>query len=144
MADVGASRIRPSALGWRVRVAFLKVIKGSVPGQILELRGERAVIGRHPSCEIVLDNAAVSRHHAQILESHGSFFVEDLRSRNRTYVNKVPIDGRTELHEGDLIRICDLAFTFHLQLPAAEESDSRVENSDSGAHRADRRGRYDE
>src|SRR5579864_1855907 len=91
----------------RCTVAFLQVVKGSRPGQILELRGERMVLGRHPSCEIVLDNAAVSRQHAQIINRQGTFFLEDLRSRNRTYLNGTPIDGRTPLSDADEVTICD-------------------------------------
>jgi phosphoserine phosphatase RsbU/P len=105
-------------------VAFLKVIKGSCPGQILELIGPRTVVGRHPNCEIVLDNAAVSRHHAQILENHGVYYLEDLRSRNRTYLNKLPVEGRTELHESDTIKVCDVVFRFHLRIPAGDEPGS--------------------
>jgi sigma-B regulation protein RsbU (phosphoserine phosphatase) len=93
-------------------VAFLHVIKGSRPGQVLELRGERMVLGRHPSCEIVLDNAAVSRQHAQILNRRGTFFLEDLRSRNRTYLNGTPIDARTPLNDADEVTICDIVLQF--------------------------------
>ncbi len=93
-------------------MAFLHVIKGSRPGQVLELRGERMILGRHPSCEIVLDNAAVSRQHAQILNRRGSFFLEDLRSRNRTYLNGTPIDARTPLNDADEVTICDIVLQF--------------------------------
>ena len=93
-------------------VAFLKVIKGSSAGQVLALSGENVILGRHPSCQIVLDNASVSRQHAQILVEHGIFMVEDLRSRNGTQVNKQSIRGRTELRDGDEIRVCDYAFVF--------------------------------
>jgi serine phosphatase RsbU (regulator of sigma subunit)/pSer/pThr/pTyr-binding forkhead associated (FHA) protein len=93
-------------------VAFLQIIKGSRPGQVLELRGERMVLGRHPSCEIVLDNAAVSRQHAQITQRHGHFFLEDLRSRNRTFLNGTLIDGRTPLVDADEIKICDVVLQF--------------------------------
>ena len=93
-------------------VAFLKVIKGSSAGQVLALSGENVILGRHPSCQIVLDNASVSRQHAQILVKHGIFMVEDLRSRNGTQVNKQSIRGRTELRDGDEIRVCDYAFVF--------------------------------
>jgi sigma-B regulation protein RsbU (phosphoserine phosphatase) len=95
-------------------VAFLHVIKGSRPGQVLELRGDRMVLGRHPSCEIVLDNAAVSRQHAQILNRRGTFFLEDLRSRNRTYLNGAPIDTRTPLNDADEVTICDIVLQFFL------------------------------
>ncbi|MGC1272948.1 MAG: SpoIIE family protein phosphatase [Planctomycetaceae bacterium] len=97
---------------------FLRVEQGSVPGQILEVSGERVVIGRHPSCEIVLDNAAVSRHHAQISESHGAYYLEDLRSRNRTFVNGLPVDVSTELRDGDEIQLCDLSFRFLVEPPS--------------------------
>jgi serine phosphatase RsbU (regulator of sigma subunit)/pSer/pThr/pTyr-binding forkhead associated (FHA) protein len=93
-------------------VAFLHVIKGSRPGQVLELRGERMILGRHPSCEIVLDNAAVSRQHAQILNRRGMFFLEDLRSRNRTYLNGTAIDGREPLNDADEVTICDIVLQF--------------------------------
>lgn len=96
-------------------MAFLKVIRGAIPGQILELYGERMVMGRHPNCQIVLDNAAVSRHHAQILESHGHFYLEDLRSRNHTYLNGTRVEGRAEIQDGDEIKVCDVGFRFHTQ-----------------------------
>lgn len=102
-------------------MAFLKVIRGAIPGQILELYGERMVMGRHPNCQIVLDNAAVSRHHAQILESHGHFYLEDLRSRNHTYLNGTRIEGRAEITDGDEIKVCDVGFRFHIHGPPAED-----------------------
>jgi phosphoserine phosphatase RsbU/P len=95
-----------------LNVAFLQVIKGSRPGHVLELRGERMILGRHPSCEIVLDNAAVSRQHAQILNRRGTFFLEDLRSRNRTYLNGTAIDGREPLNDADEVTICDIVLQF--------------------------------
>jgi len=95
-------------------MAVLKVIRGSTTGQHLEVQGERTVLGRHPNCQIVLDNAAVSRHHAQILESHGNFFLEDLRSRNGTQLNGESISGRVQLRDGDEVKLCDYVFEFLL------------------------------
>jgi sigma-B regulation protein RsbU (phosphoserine phosphatase) len=95
-----------------VAVALLKLVKGGAVGQVIPLSGERILLGRHPSCQIVLDNAAVSRHHAQILENHGTYYLEDLRSRNGTQLNDVSIEGRIELHDGDQIHLCDYVFTF--------------------------------
>ena len=76
-------------------------------------------MGRHPDCELVLDNAAISRQHAQILESHGSYFLEDMRSRNGTYLNEELIEGRQELKDGDLIRICDATIRIDLNASAS-------------------------
>ena len=95
-------------------MAFLKVIKGACAGQVLAISDDKIVLGRHPSCQIVLDDGSVSRQHAQIVEEHGLFLVEDLRSRNGTQVNRQSIRGRTELRDGDEIKVCDYTFVFML------------------------------
>jgi len=105
-----------------IAVAYLRVDKGSCPGQILELTGARMIVGRHPSCEIVLDNVAVSRRHAQILESHGNYFIEDLRSRNRTFLNGTAVDGRVPLADADTIAVCDVELSFHLHAPSGNDA----------------------
>src|SRR5438445_802359 len=78
-------------------------------------------MGRHPSCQIVLDNAAVSRNHAQILESHGTYFLEDLRSRNGTLLNGKKIQGRTELGDRDEIRVCEVVLRYYQGMPDDSE-----------------------
>lgn len=93
-------------------MAVLCVVRGGVPGSTVPLTGERCIIGRHPGCQAVFDNPAISRHHAQILESHGNFYVEDLRSRNGTYLNGKLLEGRTSLEDGDQIRISDVVLSF--------------------------------
>ena len=121
-------------------MAYLTSQQGNVPWNLLELHGERTVFGRHPSSQIVLDNEAVSRHHAQILESHGHFFLEDLKSRNGTLINGQPVDQPTELRDNDSIILCDFEFHFHEQEPPSlpttaflspelDESDSDTDNS---------------
>ncbi|WP_166821942.1 SpoIIE family protein phosphatase [Thalassoroseus pseudoceratinae] len=122
-------------------VAFLKVVKGAVPGQILELHGERTVLGRHPNCQVILDDASVSRHHAQVLETHGHFYLEDLRSRNYTYLNGDRVEGRTELRDSDEVKVCGILFRFHTDLPTSDQPvkddttlASRVVSSDSDVH----------
>lgn len=103
-------------------MAVLEVLKGKNSGQFVKVQSERTVFGRHPHCQVVLENAAVSRYHAQIVDVHGDFFVEDLRSRNGTHVNDSLVEGRRELKDDDVIRVCDFAFRFHLTAP----SDSKL------------------
>ncbi len=76
---------------------------------------EEVIIGRHPSCEIVLDEGAVSRQHAKIYARGGHYLVEDLNSRNGTYLNNRPINQATRLLDGDRIQICERYFAFQLQ-----------------------------
>jgi len=99
-------------------MAYLEVIAGSAPGQIIELIEDKTVVGRHPDSHIVLDNAAVSRHHAQILVSHGRYYLEDLRSRNGTFLNEKQVLDRSELAELDQIDICEIILEFSIDYPA--------------------------
>lgn len=103
-------------------MVVLEVLKGMTPGQVIQVQSDRTVFGRHPHCQLVLDNAAVSRYHAQILEVHGDYFIEDLRSRNGTHVNEELVEGRRQLQDKDLIRVCDFTFRFLHNAP----SDSKL------------------
>ena len=72
----------------------------------------RTIIGRHPGCEIVFDAAAVSRQHAVVALSPDGAFVEDLQSRNGTFVNGVPLAARRRLEDGDEIGVCGQRLVF--------------------------------
>ncbi len=94
-------------------MAFLEVANGRNIGQRIALEGDAFVLGRHPNCDIVLDEGAVSRQHAKITRNNGHFFVEDLGSRNGTLVNDEEIQDLHQLAPFDELKICDLVFTFH-------------------------------
>ena len=89
-----------------------------------ELTKAEYVLGRHPDCDIVVDAGAVSRQHARLSREGAKFFVEDMQSRNGTYVNGRMVYGRYGLSEGDQIRVCDVSFTFHGE-PSAEVESSQ-------------------
>jgi len=94
-------------------VAYLRVIDGPNPGQILELKGPKCVLGRHPDCDIAITGQDASRHHARILRIDGGCFLEDLHSLNGTFLNDEPVRQRRAIAEGDRICIADTEFTFH-------------------------------
>ena len=48
-------------------------------------------IGRHPQCTLTISQASVSRRHAKIWWSDGSWYVEDNKSSNKSFVNGQPI-----------------------------------------------------
>src|SRR5260221_2416139 len=99
-------------------MAILQLFKGSSVAKELQLDGDRNVLGRHPDCDVVLDAASVSRQHAQILRENGQYFIEDLLSRNGTFVNGRLIQGRHPLEDGDRLKICDLSLTFYKNQPS--------------------------
>jgi phosphoserine phosphatase RsbU/P len=101
-------------------MAILHALQGMDPGQSLSLDSPATVLGRHPTCDIVLESPSVSRQHARITNIDGKFYIEDLHSRNGTYVNGHLLTARQLLEENDQLGICELAFVFHSMLP--EES----------------------
>ena len=96
-------------------MAVLQTLQGVNPGQCFPLEGESAILGRHPDCDIVLESGAVSRQHARIVYLDGEYYIEDLESRNGTFVNGQLVLDRQLLGENDELGVCDLKFAFHLQ-----------------------------
>lgn len=74
-------------------------------GQEITLREGTAVIGRSPSCQIVLDDMLVSRKHARLLVSDVSLIIEDLSSTNGVYVNDRLVMTPTVLAHGDRVLV---------------------------------------
>jgi pSer/pThr/pTyr-binding forkhead associated (FHA) protein len=60
-------------------------------------------IGR-AGCDIALADPEVSREHAVLREIESALAVEDLGSKNGTFVNEQPVHGITELAAGDQVR----------------------------------------
>ncbi len=98
-------------------MAFLRVVQGSRMGELHELVSDRLVLGRHPSCEVVLENAVISRQHARMLRQGDSYVIEDLGSRNGTFVNGEKVNGLQLVKENDRIRICDIVLQYLNELP---------------------------
>ena len=65
---------------------------------------DELVIGRHPSCDVVLANSAVSRRHARLTFRDGTWVLQDLKSTNGTTLNDVRV-GRCQLRPGDQLVI---------------------------------------
>src|SRR5262245_37280071 len=113
-----------------------KTPDGSATGERHPLGTEPLIIGRSPDkCRVVLPANAVSREHARIYPSGGHYYVEDLQSRNKTYVNNKVVEGRwpNPLKNGDNIKICDFLFAYHDESkgksPIDEEDDPETSNT---------------
>jgi len=65
---------------------------------------EIITIGRKEDNDIIIDNMAVSRHHARLVKKDDKFILEDLDSFNGTFVNEKKVI-KCELRERDLILI---------------------------------------
>ncbi len=86
------------------RGALLIAEGGTLDGERWMLRGA-LVVGRAPECDIVIPDRQVSRRHARLIETAEGFLLEDLASKNGTYLNGHRVTSPTALHDGDEIQI---------------------------------------
>ena len=85
---------------------MLIVYEGELEGQRWIIDQNRTIIGRGTNCEIVLPERRISRQHAQIERDGGSYWLRDLGSKNRTYVNGQEMGDKPYLlKDGDEIQI---------------------------------------
>ena len=92
-------------------------------GRRWPLQRSRTVVGRDVDCDIVLPDRLVSRHHAHVVwdavDGREGYVVEDLRSKNGTFVNGQELAGPHLLEDGDEIQI---ALRFKLAFVDAGET----------------------
>jgi serine phosphatase RsbU (regulator of sigma subunit) len=98
--------------------SFLEMKSGPHDGERFPLVKERTVIGRHPSCDIVIEESAASRHHAAVTFTGTGFAIEDLGSRNGTLLNGRRLVGTHELELGDELVISGQQMAFVSDSPA--------------------------
>lgn len=76
------------------------------------------VIGRATDAAIHIDSGGVSRQHARILVSGREARIEDLGSKNGTFVDGLPVAAARLLKDGDEVRVGPIALTFRVTTPA--------------------------
>jgi DNA-binding response OmpR family regulator len=69
------------------------------------LLADRIVLGRDPSCDVVVAGRLISRQHASIARAGQAYTIEDLHSHNGTTVNGQPLDAPRALRDGDQIEL---------------------------------------
>ncbi|MGO8790169.1 MAG: FHA domain-containing protein [Terriglobia bacterium] len=70
----------------------------------IDLSKDHLVIGRDPSCDVVIPHPVVSKKHAEIVKQNGKSLIVDLGSVNGTFVNGIRVK-RHELQELDRVVI---------------------------------------
>jgi hypothetical protein len=72
------------------------------------------VLGRDPAAELFLDSQSVSRHHALLRVSDSGATLEDLGSKNGTFVGARRVEAPTPLVDGDEMKVGAITLTFTL------------------------------
>jgi len=94
----------------------LEIIAGDAKGRKVAVADKPLVVGRQSDCDIILLNdALVSRKHAQFTVDGSQIFVENLSSLNGVYVNKEKISAKTLLRAGDEIIVGNHQFALHAE-----------------------------
>ena len=64
----------------------------------------------------VANNSAISRSHADIITRGQKYFVVDLNSKNKTYINEQPLppQSEVEIFDGDKLKLANEEFIFHM------------------------------
>lgn len=90
----------------REELPVLFVTEGPGRGQQKVIRSDELLIGRGQHCDLYIADRRISREHSRITrDEDGNYYVEDLESRNGTFVNGERVEGPRQLHEGDEIQI---------------------------------------
>jgi pSer/pThr/pTyr-binding forkhead associated (FHA) protein len=97
----------------------LHVLRGPNVGAVFTVGDMPVVLGRNPDCDVPIPTSSVSRRHARIIHVGDRHFIEDLLSRNGTWLNNVIVLARTPLKNNDRIRICDFIAAFLDQAPTS-------------------------
>jgi pSer/pThr/pTyr-binding forkhead associated (FHA) protein len=84
------------------------------PDNVYPLLDSAYTLGRAPGNTISIPDGSVSSNHARILRTPEGFVLEDLQSRNGTFVNGEPVAEKRLLADGDLIRLGKIIMTFNV------------------------------
>jgi predicted component of type VI protein secretion system len=110
-------------------VTKLVVASGKSAGRSIAIKRSKLLIGRAEECDVRPLSDEVSRRHAAVIVGPADVWVEDLGSRNGTFVNGSRIEAKTKLADGDLIRVGSLELRVSVAAraaaPGGEEDISR-------------------
>jgi len=98
----------------------------------VELMSGENVLGREGPGVVLIKSSTVSRRHAKISVDVEGAVIEDLGSKNGTYVNDRAVSGPTPVVDGDQIRIGSLLFTFK-RSPDGESTATHSSHRSSGS-----------
>jgi len=113
--DTGVTNVAPPEPSKCDR-AYLIVLAGDGLGEMHQLIGNEVIIGRAGRASILLRDDGVSRSHVRVRRNGDALTIEDMGSRNGTFLNGNRITAPTLLRDGDKIHLGHrtvLRLTFH-------------------------------
>ena len=94
----------------------LILVEGTTGHKQFPLERREYILGRDPSCDILLDSPGVSRRHARLTQEGDGYVLEDLGSSNGTFVNDERLAAPRRLKSGDEVKLGQ-SVALRFQLP---------------------------
>jgi hypothetical protein len=108
-------------------------------GKKYTIQQPETVAGREHDCDLVLDERQVSRQHIKIKRVGTVYHLEDLNSKNGTWVNDEQIKGERMLHDGDVVVLSKVVrFTYYASESTAPLTVDAIQAAERGQLRIDR------
>jgi pSer/pThr/pTyr-binding forkhead associated (FHA) protein len=88
----------------------LMVMSGPEDGLTITLaapkQGDAYIFGRRDDCDVILAyDSQISRNHSRLFVKDGKWHLQDLGSRNGTYIGQQKLDGIAQLAPGQMFRM---------------------------------------
>jgi FHA domain/Domain of unknown function (DUF4388) len=83
-------------------------------GSMHPLLEDETTIGREDRNTIPMPHGSISGRHARIVRTPTGFTIEDLGSRNGTFINSEPVTEKRPLSDGDIVRLGKVLLTFNI------------------------------
>ncbi|OGO38556.1 MAG: hypothetical protein A2W35_16100 [Chloroflexi bacterium RBG_16_57_11] len=93
-----------------VNPALVMARQGSDPLAMYRFTSPEVTIGRDTTCECRLNDPIISARHARLSFHHAQWWIEDLHSRNGTFLNDEPVRSQVVVASGDSLRCGTLVF----------------------------------
>ena len=103
----------PSMLSNR---GVLVVLSSNFLGASYIIDKKNVLIGRNDNCDIIINDPMISKKHCEIShDDEGKFYIEDMESKNSTFINGKTIKKKTHLIYGDRIILGNTILRFYLE-----------------------------
>lgn len=99
-------------------------------GQMVELKPGKLTIGRASECDISIRSAKISRVHCLIYSKGDDYYVQDMSSKNGTYVNAKLVEKDVKLELNDELKVGDQLFLFTDKAKGFTDTTQELSGSD--------------